>query len=95
MTEEFQKMMVHGDRKGRDATMMKSQVNISQDDVVRFRTLQWRSQDNIYGRAHIGKLYDVGDAPGIPFPPSEGVWGSTVGANAFLIHIKLQKQHCI
>ena len=43
---------------------------------------QWRSQDNMYGRAHIGGLYEVEEAPGkgVPLPPSEGVWGSTVSS---------------
>ena len=49
----------------------------------------------MYGRAHIGRFYEVEEAPGkgVPLPHSEGVWGSAVsspisapGANTFLMH---------
>ena len=60
----------------------------------------------MYGRAHIGGLYEVEEAPGkgVTLPPSEGVLGSTVSSNLglgrsprsqrFLIH-KIQKLHRI
>ena len=52
----------------------------------------------MYGRAHIGGLYEVEEAlgRGVLLPASEGVcgvleapigvWGGAPGANAFLIH---------
>ena len=77
-------------------------VAIKEEKEVGYLSLiivQWCSQDSMYGRAHIGGLYEVEVAPGKDVPPPAqrggmgehcklpiGVWGGAQGANAFLIH---------
>ena len=48
--------------------------------------------DNMYGRAHIGGLYEVEEAlgRGVPLPASEGVWWSA-GSSPLGSGVELQE----